>query len=326
MKIIYDAMGGDNAPSEIVKGAIRAKNEFNIDVIFSGREELIIEELLANGEKPEDYTIVNATEVIGNDEDPAFALRRKKDSSIVVGMGLLAQGGGDAIISAGSTGALLAAGLFIVKRLEGIKRAPIGAMLPNLKGHSILVDSGANMDTDSELLGQFAYLGYIYMKEVMGIENPRVGLLNVGSEEGKGNALTKETHELLKQNDKINYIGSIEAKDIPFGVTDVIVCDGFAGNVFIKAYEGTSEMVLTAIKSQLQKIDDAELVGNIAHVLKDTYADFDYRATGGAPLLGLNKPVIKAHGSSDALAIFNATRQAISYVKNDVTEKLKENL
>ncbi|NLY20980.1 MAG: phosphate acyltransferase PlsX [Tissierellia bacterium] len=326
MKIIYDAMGGDNAPGEIVKGAIKAKKEYNIDILFVGKGELIKEAILENNENIEDYDIVNATEIIDNDENPAFALIRKKDSSIVVGMNLLAEGKGDAIISAGSTGALLAGGIFIIKRIDNVERAPIGALIPTLKGLSLLIDSGANMDTNKELLSQFATMGYIYMRDVMGVENPKVGLMNVGSEDGKGNELTKGANELLKEKSNINYIGNIESRDIPFGIADVIVCDGFDGNIFLKTYEGTGLMILESFKRVIKGLDDKELMQNSMGIVGKVFENFDYRDTGGAPLLGVKKPVIKAHGSSDYHAIYSATKQAIAFIENDVIDKLTKNL
>ena len=326
MKIIYDVMGGDNAPLEIIKGAIKSKNELNIDVVLVGDSVRITEIFDELNEDINKFDVVNATEVIDNDEEPAMAIRKKKDSSIVVGLKLLTEESGDGFISAGNTGAILAGGMFIVKRLENVQRTPIGSLMPTMGQPCLLIDAGANVDTTPELLNQFAYMGSVYMKEVLGRENPTVGLLNIGKEKGKGNNLYKAAHELMETNENINFVGNFEGREVPFGTVDILVADGFDGNVFLKTYEGTSMMILEILKSNIGKEPDMEKMLILKNFVGKSFAALDYRLTGGAPLLGLNKPVVKAHGSSDELAIFGATKQMVLYIKNDVIGKMKENL
>ena len=326
MKIIYDVMGGDNAPLEIIKGAIKSKNELNIDVVLVGDSVRITEIFDELNEDINKFDVVNATEVIDNDEEPAMAIRKKKDSSIVVGLKLLTEESGDGFISAGNTGAILAGGMFIVKRLENVQRTPIGSLMPTMGQPCLLIDAGANVDTTPELLNQFAYMGSVYMKEVLGRENPTVGLLNIGKEKGKGNNLYKAAHELMETNENINFAGNFEGREVPFGTVDILVADGFDGNVFLKTYEGTSMMILEILKSNIGKEPDMEKMLILKNFVGKSFAALDYRLTGGAPLLGLNKPVVKAHGSSDELAMFGATKQMVLYIKNDVIGKMKENL
>lgn len=326
MKIIYDVMGGDNAPLEIIKGALKSKNELGIDVVLVGEKtkiEAVLAELNMDSNAIE---IVNATEVIENDEEPAMAIRKKKDSSIVVGLKYLAEGKGDGFISAGNTGAVLAGGMFIVKRLDNIQRTPIGTLMPTMGNSCLLIDAGANVDTTPELLNQFAYMGSVYMSEVLERPNPTVGLLNIGKEKGKGNNLYKATYELLENNENINFQGNFEGREVPFGTVDILVADGFDGNVFLKTYEGTSMMILEILKGNIKKETDMEKAMLLKGFLGKSFATLDYRLTGGAPLLGLNKPVVKAHGSSDELSIFGATKQMMLYIENNVIEKMKENL
>ena len=308
MKILFDTLGGDNAPYEIIKGALAAKEEYDIIPCFIGNKKEVSEILkdITN----EDFEIVDAPSKIENDEEPAFAIRKKKDSSIVVGMTLLKDKKYDAFLSAGSTGALLAGGLFIVGRANGVKRAVLPTALPTLKGtKTYIIDSGANMDVDSNLLVQFAELGSTYLKNE-GISEPRVGLLNVGTEKGKGNALTKESYELL-ENANINFIGNVEAREIPFGVCDLVVCDGFVGNVLLKVVEGVAYMLMKTLEITSQKMGfDEKSLKNIATLLKTVGSNLDSSEVGGVLLLGLKEIVIKAHGSSDAKAIKNATKAA----------------
>ncbi len=326
MKIIVDGMGGDNAPESTVKGSIDAINQFGIHIIITGPEEIITKEL-AKYQYPKDkLEILNATDIITNDDDPAIAIRRKKDSSLVVGLNALKDGLGEGIISAGNTGALLAGGLFIVKRIEGIDRAAITLLYPTLKGASLLLDAGANMDSKPEYLQQFALMGSIYMEEVMGKKNPKVGLINVGTEDSKGNQLAKETFQLLKDS-PINFVGNIEGRDLPMGDVDVMVCDGFVGNIALKLTEGLASSIFSLLKkaflSNLKTKIGALLLKGQMSELKKT---MDYREYGGAPLLGTKKPVVKAHGSSDSYAIKNGIGQLKTFIEKDVIKAIENKL
>lgn len=326
MRIIYDAMGGDYAPLEIVKGAILAKKELSIIPIFSGKRVDIESTLINLNENPENYQILDAESIIENDEEPVMALRKKKDSSLVIGLKFLADNQADGLISAGSTGALLAGGLFIVKRIEGVERTPIATILPTKKRPFLLVDSGANVDTSPELLNQFATMGSIYSQRALCIENPMVGLLNIGKEEGKGNNLYKKTYSLLLENENINFIGNLEARELPFGVADVVICDGFDGNIFLKTYEGSAFMIMDLLKENLSKVENLELAGSLKKFIMSTFSIFQQSDLGGAPLLGLKKPLFKAHGNSEAKAILGATKQLKRYIENNVTDTMKEYL
>lgn len=325
MRIIYDAMGGDHAPFEIIKGGILAEEELGITPIFSGNVEAIEKSLKELDKDYNDYEILESKTIIENNEEPVVAIRRKKDSSVVVGLKYLAEGKGDGLISAGSTGALLAGGLFIVKRLDHIERSPIATSIPTKTKPFLLVDSGANVDTTPELLNQFAMMGSIYVEKTNNINNPKVALLNIGSEEGKGNNLYKKTFQLLKENDKINFVGNIEPRDMPYGGVDVVVADGFDGNVFIKTYEGTADMIVSSLKENMMKLGDKSLVEPFKKVMYSTFSKFDYKSIGGAPLLGLNKPIFKAHGISNGEAILGATKQLKSFIEGDVINTMKEN-
>lgn len=326
MKIIVDGMGGDNAPYEIVKGVIDAVNDFKIDVILVGKEDLLNEELNKYDYNKEKIEILNADDVITNDDDPALAIRRKKDSSIVVGLKALVDGKADGFISAGSTGALLAGGLFIVKRIEGIERAALTTIYPTTKGISLLVDAGANIDCKPEYLKQFGIMGSIYMENVMGNKNPKVGLVNVGAEETKGNQLTKETYNLLKTSN-INFIGNIEGRDIPTGMADVIVADGFVGNIILKLTEGMAISIFDILKKSFLETARSKLGALLLKPqLKNIKKKMDYREYGGAPLLGTKLPIVKAHGSSDALAIRNGIKQLINFMEKDIIKIIENNI
>ena len=326
MKIIVDGMGGDNAPVEIVKGAIDAQKEYNIDLIIVGKEDIIKEELKRHNYPKDRVEILNAEDVITNEDDPAFAIRRKKDSSMVVGMKALAEGKGDGFVSAGSTGALLAGGLFIVKRIDGIDRAALTSVYPTTNGLSLLVDAGANTDSKPEYLQQFGLMGSIYMEKVMGINNPKVGLANVGTEEGKGNELVKEAYNLLKDTN-INFIGNIEGRTMPLGEADVIVADGFVGNMILKVTEGVALSLFSELKDAFMENTKTKIGALLLKSsLKDLKKKIDYTEYGGAPLLGTKKAIIKAHGSSNAYAYKNAIRQAISFIEKDVIKTIEENI
>lgn len=323
MKLIFDINGGDNK-SEIIKGAIDASNEFNTDIILVGREDFIRENLQELDYNIDKVEIIDAKENIENNEDPAFALRKKKDSSIVKAMTLLKEKKADALISAGSTGALLAGGLFIVGRIKGIKRAVLPTVIPGMKSNTMVIDSGANMDTSPELLCQFATIGEIFLREYYKIENPKIGLLNVGSEEGKGNSLYKETYNILKDS-SINFVGNIEAREIMNNDVDLVVCDGFDGNILLKSIEGVVDF---AVKNVFHSIEKSELDDNSKKVfskfLMDKFKNLDAKEVGGTILLGIDGNIIKAHGNSDSRAIKNAAKYAIDIVESNVVKKIKD--
>lgn len=323
MKLIFDINGGDNK-SEIIKGAIDASNEFNTDIILVGREDFIRENLQELDYNIDKVEIIDAKENIENNEDPAFALRKKKDSSILKAMTLLKEKKADALISAGSTGALLAGGLFIVGRINGIKRAVLPTVIPGMKSNTMVIDSGANMDTSPELLCQFATIGEIFLREYYKIENPKIGLLNVGSEEGKGNSLYKETYKILKDS-SINFVGNIEAREIMNNDVDLLVCDGFDGNILLKSIEGVVDF---AVKNVFHSIEKSELDDNSKKVfskfLMEKFKNLDAKEVGGTILLGIDGNIIKAHGNSDSRAIKNAAKYAIDIVKSNVVNKIKD--
>mgnify|MGYP000211960648 FL=1 len=326
MKIIIDGMGGDKGYKEVVKGSIDAVKDLGVEIIIVGKEDIIQEELKKYDYPQESIEIINANDVITNEDEPALAIRRKKDSSMVVGLKALAENKGEGFISAGSTGALLAGGLFIVKRIEGIERAALATVYPTKKGISLLIDAGANVDSKPEYLKQFAVMGSIYCEKILGYKTPRVALANIGTEEGKGNALVKEAYTLLKESN-IDFIGNIEARDIPEGVCDVIVCDGFVGNIILKLTEGMAISIFSLLKEEITESFKSKIG---ALLLKSQFSSLkrrmDYREYGGAPLLGLKKPVIKAHGSSDALAIKNAIRQVKNFVDNEVINLIENDI
>jgi len=328
IKVAVDAMGGDHAPFEIVKGCVDAVNEKKeIKVFLVGDEKIIKSELAKYTFSEERIEIIHAGEVIANDESPVAAIRGKKDSSIVVAQKLVKEGRADGFVSAGSTGAILVGGQLIVGRIKGVERAPLAPLIPTTKGFSLLIDCGANVDARASHLVQFAKLGSIYMKNVMGIQNPRVAIVNVGLEEEKGNQLVKETYPLLKACDDINFIGSIEAREIPNGWADVIVCEAFTGNVILKLYEGVAGALMSKIKEGLMsslrtKIGALLIKPGLKKVLKD----FDASQYGGAPMLGLNGLVVKTHGSAKATDIKNSIIQCITFTKQDIPEKIRKNI
>ena len=328
VRVVVDAMGGDNAPEEIVKGAVEAAaSREDIQIIFTGREEVIKQEL-AKYEYPADrVSIVNATEVIETAEPPVNAIRKKKDSSIVVGMNLVKKKEADAFVSSGSTGAVLVGGQVIVGRIKGVERPPLAPLIPTKTGVALLVDCGANVDARPSHLVQFAKMGSIYMEIVVGVKNPRVGIVNIGAEEEKGNALVKETFPLLKACKDINFIGSVEARDIPAGVCDVIVCEAFVGNVILKLYEGTGSVFLSMIKQGMMGSLRSKIGALLVKpALKKTMKSFDASEYGGAPLLGLNGLVVKSHGSSKAKEIRNSVIQCAQFTQEGITEKIREHI
>ena len=332
MKIIVDAMGGDNAPESNVLGAFRAAKEFGIDVCLVGRGEEILETTLKNGygELPKEISIVNAGEVIDMHDDPSTSIREKKDSSIVVGLKMLADGDGDAFVSAGSTGALLAGSTLIVKRIKGIRRAAFPPVLPAKNGKFLLIDCGANVECTPEYLLQFAYMGNYYAKTVMKIAKPRIGLLNIGVEETKGTQLQKDTYELLQKAaaaGQLDFVGNVEGRDVMFGICDVVVSDGYSGNIMLKSIEGVGLFFVDTLKGIFKK----NLVSKIAALLvKSGIGEIkkilDYNETGGSPLLGIAKPVVKAHGSANEYTIRSAIKQAVEYAESNIIKDLQNNV
>lgn len=324
-RVAVDVMGGDNAPVDIIKGAIKAvQDKNNIKVILVGKEDIIKNELTGYTYDEDRVSIVHADDVITNDESPVMAIRRKKESSMVVALNLIKNGEADAFISAGSSGAVLTGGLFIVGRIKGIERAPLAPLIPTLKGQSLLVDCGANVDAKANQLVQFARMGSVYMEEVVGIKNPTVAIVNIGTEEEKGNALVKETYPLLKECEDINFIGSIESRDIPFGGADVIVCEAFVGNVILKLYEGVAMALMEVIKEGLMSSTKSKIGALLVKdALKDSLKLLTSDDYGGAPLLGLNGLVVKAHGNSTYKEIRNAIIQCISFSEQEINKKIK---
>ena len=321
MNIMIDGMGGDHAPEEIVKGAVQAAKEISGTVSIIGQEDRINECLQALNWNGDNLEVVNATEVISNNESPAMAVRKKKDSSISKGMRMLKEGEVDAFISGGSTGALLSAGLLILGRIRGIKRPAIAAFFPKIgmNDTSLILDCGANAESRPEYLLQYGIMGSIFVEKVKGIENPEVMLLNVGAEEEKGDPLHKESFELLRNAD-INFKGNCEGRDVPFGCCDVVVTDGFSGNVFLKSSEGVALAVMKRIKQKMTEGLVAKAGALLSYnKLKEIKKEFDYSEEGGAPILGLKGPVLKIHGSSKANAVYNAILKAVPYVEQDVT-------
>lgn len=326
IKIAVDAMGGDNAPGELVKGAIEAVNErSDIGVILVGQEDVIKKELEKYKFNKDQVEVVHASEVIETGEPPVNAIRKKKDSSLVVGMNLVKKGEADGIVSAGSSGAILVGGQVIVGRIKGVERPPLAPLIPTEKGFKLLVDCGANVDARPSHLVQFAKMGSIYMEHIVGIKNPRVAILNIGMEEEKGNALVKETFPLLKECEDINFIGSIEARDIPSGYADVIVCEAFCGNVALKLYEGVAMTLISQIKSGFMTSLRSKIGALLVKpALKTTLKNFDSTKYGGAPLLGLKGLVVKCHGSSKAIEVKNSIIQCISFKEQAINEKIAE--
>ncbi|MCR4430135.1 MAG: phosphate acyltransferase PlsX [Tepidanaerobacteraceae bacterium] len=323
MKIIVDAMGGDNAPREIVLGAIKASEETDLQITLIGKQQLI--DPILKEEKCNRITVVDAQEVISNDESPVAAIRKKKDSSIVKGLNLLKNLQADAMVSAGSTGALMAGGLFILGRFEGVDRPAISTLIPTKKRPVLLLDVGANSEVKPKNLVQFALMGSIFAKEILQIENPRVGLLNIGTEEEKGSLVIKTAYSLLKDINKLNFAGNVEARDFFSTDADVVVCDGFTGNVFIKTVEGFGMYIFDRMKQEIKKKITYSLGALLLMpALKAVKSSMDYSEYGGAMFLGLNGVLIKCHGSSDRFAICNGIKAAKTFVQLDVNNKMKK--
>lgn len=325
VRIAIDAMGGDNAPAAPIEAAARCLSQTERAFIYLVGPEDMLKRELSRYEYPKDrLEIVPATEVIEMAEHPVNAIRKKKDSSLVVAQRMLREGKADALISSGSTGAVLAGGQLLVGRLPGVERAPLAPLLPTLKGVSLLLDCGANVDARANHLLQFAKMGSLYMRDMMGIKNPTVGLLNIGVEEEKGNALSQETYPLLKACKEINFIGNIEAREIPHGAADVIVTEAFAGNVALKLYEGTGSAFVTMIKGAMMKNLQSKIGALLVKKsLKETLKSLDATAYGGAPMLGLKGLIVKAHGNASYKELCNAVKQCVDFTDAGLTDKIK---
>lgn len=326
IKIAIDAMGGDNAPKAVVKGAVNFTNDNKDTKIFlCGDESSLKKELSDLNYDKEKIEIVHCSEVITNEEQPMVAIKQKKDSSLVRAITMVKKGEADCIISAGSTGSLLTASTIIIGRIRGVKRPTLAAIVPAGKGKNfILADSGANVDSKAEYISQFGVLGSIYIEKMLGVSSPRVGLLNVGTEDGKGDSLAKETFKLLKQ-EKINFIGNIEARDVPNGIADVVVCDGFVGNVMLKLYEGAGKMFGEELKDSLMKSTISKIGALISKKSLDEFkGKFDTRKAGGAPIIGLKGLSVKAHGNSDEVAFYYGLKQCRLFIEKDITNTITD--
>ena len=328
MKIIIDAMSGDKAPEEIVKGAVMARRELGVDVVLVGQQEVV--KACLEAESCTDIEVVDARDVVTMEDDPSTATRRKKDASMTVALNMLRDGSGDAVVSAGSTGALLTGATLIVKRIRGIRRAAMAPVIPTTTGQAVLIDCGANAECTPEYLVQFAYLGSYYAHRVLGAERPRVGLLNIGTEDSKGTDLQRETLRWLREAHTaghLNFIGNIEAKEAIKGGCDVIVCDGFSGNVLLKTMEGVGSFAGSALKAMFKK----NLLTKLAALcvmpgLNAFKAKLDPNKVGGTAFIGISRPVIKAHGSSNAEAIENAMGQAVQVARSGIIRDIEENV
>ena len=328
VKVAVDAMGGDNAPREVVKGAVEAVNESDkVKVYLVGLKEAVEKELSAYTYPKAQIEVVPASEIIETAEPPVIAIRKQKDSSIFKTLNLVKDGTCDAYVSAGSTGATLVGGQVIVGRIKGVERPPLAPLIPTATGCSLLIDCGANVDARPSHLVQFAKMGSIYMENVMGIKSPKVGLVNIGAEEEKGNALVKETFPLLKNCPDINFIGSVEARDIPAGAADVIVCEAFVGNVILKTYEGVGATLISKVKEGMMTSFRSKIGALLVKpALKQTLKAFDLEQYGGAPMLGLKGLVVKTHGSSKSIEIKNSILQCITFTEQQISEKIRQML
>lgn len=324
--VALDAMGGDLAPVETVKGAVEAVQELDVEIKLVGRTEEIQRELAKYTYDKERIEVVHAEQVIGTDEVPTMAVRRKRDSSLVVGLQLVKKGEADAFVSAGSTGAILTGALAYVGRLDGVERPALGTCLPTKNGFSFLLDSGANVDCKPAYLEQFAKMGAVYVENIFGIQNPKVALVNIGAEKEKGNALTKEAYELLENTENINFVGNIEPRNVPYGEADVIVCDGFVGNTILKLCEGLSKTIFDILKEEITKGHYKIGAAILKQPFKNIKKRMDSDEIGGAPFVGLKALVVKAHGSSNATAIKNAVRQCVRFTEMDIIGQMRDKL
>ncbi len=326
MKIIVDAFGGDNAPLEIIKGCAQAVVELGAEIILTGKEPVIKDTAQSNGISLEKIEIVDCDEIITMEDKADSVIKTKKNSSMAVGLSLLNEGRGDAFISAGNSGALCVGATLAVKRIKGIKRPAFAPVLPSENGFFMLLDGGANVDCRPEMLHQFAVMGSVYMEKVMGVKNPRIGLANVGVEAHKGTELYQETYGILKDS-ALNFIGNVEGRDIPKGICDVVVCDGFTGNLILKTYEGVAITLMKKIKHMFADSVKGKLAaGLVMKDIKDLKTRFNYNAYGGAPILGASKPVFKAHGDSKAVTLKNAVRLSMDYVKANAIEEISSSI
>ena len=325
-RVALDAMGGDNAPGEMVRGAVEAvKKRKDIKVLLTGREEVLKQELSAYTYPQEQIEIVHAEEVIKTAEPPVAAIRSKKDSSLVTALKLVKRREADAFVSAGNSGAVLAGGQILVGKIKGVERAPLAPLIPTAKGVALLIDCGANVDARPSHLVQFAQMGSIYMEHIVGKKNPRVGIVNIGAEEEKGNALVKETFPLLKACKDINFVGSVEAREIPAGEVDVVVCEAFVGNVILKLYEGVGGTLIHKIKASMMTSLRSKIGALLVKpALKATLKDFDASQYGGAPLLGLKGLVVKTHGNSTSKEVCTSITQCVSFKEQQINEKIQE--
>ena len=325
-RVALDAMGGDNAPGEMVKGAVEAvQKRKDIKVLLTGREEVLRQGLSAYTYPREQIEIVNASEVIETAEPPVAAIRSKKDSSIVVALKLVKRGEADAFVSAGNSGAVLAGGQILVGKIKGVERAPLAPLIPTAKGAALLIDCGANVDARPSHLVQFAQMGSIYMEHIVGRKNPKVGIVNIGAEEEKGNALVKETFPLLKACRNINFVGSVEARDIPSGAVDVVVCEAFVGNVILKLYEGVGGTLIRKVKDGMMTSLRSKVGALLVKpALKATLKDFDASEYGGAPLLGLKGLVVKTHGNSTSTEVCTSIIQCVTFREQQISGKIQE--
>lgn len=326
MRIIVDAFGGDNAPLDIIKGSADAVKEYGIDVTLVGNESIIADVCAQEGIDKSIFTIVDAKDVIDNNTPGTEIMKSMSECSMAKGLKLLAAGEGDAFITAGNSGALCVGATLIVKRIKGINRPAFSPIIPGVSGKFMLIDSGANLQVRPEMLRQFGLMGSIYMNKVLGVENPRVALANVGVEEHKGTELQQEAYALLKDS-PLNFVGNVEGRDIPENFCDVVVCDGFTGNLILKTYEGVALALMKKIKGIFTKnVKNKVAAAMVLKDVKELKAQFNYSELGGAPILGVKKPVFKAHGNSDAVAFKNAIKLTITYVENRVVEEISENL
>ena len=328
VKVAVDAMGGDFAPVEMVKGAVDAAMlRKDIKIYLIGQQELITKELAKYSDQGTQIQVIHAPEKIETAEPPVMAIRKKKQSSIVLGMNMVKEKKADAFVSAGSSGAILVGGQVIVGRIKGVERPPLAPLIPTAQGVSLLIDCGANVDARASHLVQFAKMGSIYMEHVLQVKNPRVAIVNIGAEEEKGNALVKETFPLLKNCPDINFVGSIEARDIPSGQADVIVCEAFVGNVILKLYEGVGATFLSLVKQGMMETVRSKAGALLVKpALKKTLKAFDASQYGGAPLLGLNGLVVKTHGSSKAKEVTNSIIQCVTFKEQEINEKIRANI
>jgi len=321
--VAVDAMGGDHAPTEIIKGSVEALQDPQLKLLLVGQEAPIQEQLCQYAYDPARVELVNAAEIIAAEDVPTAAIKQKKDSSMVVGLNMVKQGKAHAFVSAGNTGALLTGATLIVGRIQGVDRPALATLLPNATGFSFLLDSGANVDAKPGYLVQFAKMGSLYMEHILGVPNPRVGLVNIGAEKEKGNAFSKEAFQLLERSG-IHFVGNVEARDIPEGVADVIVCDGFVGNIILRYSEGLAKVLLSMVKDELMSSTKSKIGAFLA---KDAFVNvkkkLDYSEVGGAPFLGLRTLVVKAHGSAKAQDIRGAICQCRNFINHDVTSKIK---